>query len=351
MHRALETAMHAGVMHKSSVRITPSSLMFFTPRLISSFAFVLVIAVVGSSTAYAAEGAVPGDFLYTLKVNISEPIRTALAISSEARAEVHARLAERRMEEAQVLAARGTLTADVKAGLEANFEQHATEVETIVDSVEKDDPVVAANISARFGSSVEANGAVIARLGAEGGDEENRRESENFSLTLRDRGRRIAHAETPRTLKVEAARIAEAAPASEDATTLSMALPADDADAAVIARIELTASTTLEEAENYLATLKDKLDATTSARTKQQIENIRNLIKKLRKAENGSSEKERVERALKDAVTIKTFIKAQAKFHEDVLLPVPDIEEGEGGWKSDDEEKDKSGDNGIELHQ
>jgi len=358
MRRVLESAMRARPPQKSPIRVTPSPIIFFIPRIASALAFVLILAIVGGGTAYAAEGAVPGDFLYPIKVSVNEKVVAALAQSAESKATVHARFAERRMQEAEALSARGTMTAEAKVALEERFNDHAQVVEEAVAAVEEENPIAAADISARFESAVGAHSAVIARLSEKGEDTESRRESENLSRTLRERGRRLARAETPVAPKVERSRALETAQFSaEDATmTRSAALPADDTDAEVVARIELTASTTLKEAEAHLSALRERLGATTSARTKAQISNIRGLIKKLHEDKGGSSKKGRIERALNDAVTVKTFLEAQEKFREHILLPAPDIEsngnddesgdsdtqgdeqkEGKKGWKEKEE--------------
>ena len=114
-------------------------------------------------------------------------------------------------------------------------------------------------------------------------------------------------------------------------TAVSAERPPENTDAAVTARINLSASTTLEDAERYLTTLKDKLDATTSARTKVQIAKVRAFIKQMHDNGNATSGKEEAQRALKDAVTVKTFIEAQAKFQNHALLPVLNIDENDGG--------------------
>ena len=181
---------------KSPIRVFPSPYFFFVPRaLMQTFAFVLVLAVVGSTTAYAAEGAVPGDLLYQVKVSVNESVRAALAVSNESKANWHAEAAERRMKEAQVLSARGTLTAEINSELEENFEKHAAGIEDVVDLIEKKNPIIAADISARFNSSIEAHSSVIARLGEMAEDEDSRRESESLSRFLRGRGRKIARRE------------------------------------------------------------------------------------------------------------------------------------------------------------
>jgi len=242
---ALEEAMHrpaqagAHPLTRSPIRIIPSPFLFIAPRLMSSLAFVLILAVAGSGTAYAAEAAVPGDVLYPVKVRVNEPLRAALALSSEAKATWHAEAAERRMKEAEVLAARGTLTTDVKVELEENFDTHATEVEAIVEAFGDEDPVVAADISTRLGSSIAAHSAVIARLGERGEDEESRSESKNFVRTLKERGKRIASAERGLFVKAERGGGGEIAVRtfSEDAgVALSASITIRDDDAAVVAR-------------------------------------------------------------------------------------------------------------------
>jgi len=343
MRLALEEAMRSRHLVKSPVHITPSPLLFFSHRLISSFAFVLVLAVVGSSTAYAAEAAVPGDVLYPVKVRVNEPLRAALALSSEAKAVWHTEAAERRMKEAEVLAARGTLTAEVKAGLEESFDTHATKVEAIVEAFGEEDPIVAADISTRLGSSIAAHSAVIARLGEGGENEESRGESRKLVRMLKERGKRIASAERGVSVKAERSASGEIAVrtfAKDAGTALTASITIRDSDAAIVARIERNASTTLEEAEAQFSAMKEKLDATTSQRTKTQISNIRGHIEKFREDDGkGSSEKEKIERALKDATTVKAFLEAQEKFEGHDLLPAFDVGENDDG-DGDTEDED-----------
>ncbi|MBI5456888.1 hypothetical protein HY969_04065 [Candidatus Kaiserbacteria bacterium] len=92
------------------------------------FMIVLVIVaalVLGGGTAVMAEGAVPGDALYAVKTSINESVYAAAAVSDEAQARWEGRAAERRMEEAAELSARGELSAEVAADLSAEFESHA----------------------------------------------------------------------------------------------------------------------------------------------------------------------------------------------------------------------------------
>ncbi len=107
------------VPHKS-----PYQWMFYT-RTVATFALVLVI-IVSTGTAYAAEGALPGATLYPIKTNVIEPLTVALATTPAAKAEANATIAATRVEEAQTLAAQGNLTPDVAKVISENYTVHAT---------------------------------------------------------------------------------------------------------------------------------------------------------------------------------------------------------------------------------
>lgn len=84
----------------------------------------LVIAVSGG-VSVAAETSVPGDMLYSVKTSVNEQVRGMIATSAEAEAEWEVRLAERRLEEAAKLDARGDLAPGIATKLNAEFATHA----------------------------------------------------------------------------------------------------------------------------------------------------------------------------------------------------------------------------------
>lgn len=344
MRRALENAIQNGGLVESPIRVHPSPYLFMHQRLVSGMAFILVVAFVGGGTTYAAEGALPGDALYAVKLNVNESLRAALAQSAEAKAEWHAEAVYRRMAEAEILAARGDLTPEAQVVLEENFEENTEALEAHIAIVEEEDPVVAADISNRFESSLIAHSAVVARLGGRGESDVNRRESERFAQKLRDRGERMALAARSAPKAVEAADTAEVSlmavaqapeePVIETATFAARSV----ADDAVIVRLEMRASTTLDEAEAYLEELEVGLDATTSARVRGQIGKLRETIERFKKErEAGFSEKARVQQLLRDVSTMKAFLEAQSKFKGHLLLPAPGVPEN-GEDESEDRE-------------
>lgn len=120
------------------------------------FPKVLAIALsgallAGGSVAYAAEGALPGDSLYSVKVGVNEKVFAAVAVSPEAKVEWHERATERRIEELAKLAYAERLTPEVAQELEVRIEEHSTEGEMIASETEE--PARAARLAARFAAA------------------------------------------------------------------------------------------------------------------------------------------------------------------------------------------------------
>jgi hypothetical protein len=106
-------------------------------RLYTGLTAVLLFTVTLGGTAFAAEDALPGSPLYAVKLRVTEPIQTALVPSIEGKAAWHAILAERRLEEAALLAAREELSPEVTEDLAENLEAHvdaSVAASTVVES-------------------------------------------------------------------------------------------------------------------------------------------------------------------------------------------------------------------------
>ena len=111
-------------MPRTSVPTQSPYAWFFAPRALGLAALALVM-IVSSGTAYAAEGSLPGGLLYPVKISVLEPLSVALATSPTAKAEANATIAGKRVEEAQTLAAHGTLTAQTAKEISINSRAHA----------------------------------------------------------------------------------------------------------------------------------------------------------------------------------------------------------------------------------
>ncbi|MEK7669252.1 MAG: DUF5667 domain-containing protein [Patescibacteria group bacterium] len=132
-------------------------------------AIILIIALfVGGGTSFAAESALPGDILYPIKVSVNEEVRSFVAISNEAQAEWDARRAERRLEEAEKLAAEGRLNAETRADIESRFESHAEAFQERAKKMEtKQDAGTSLEIQSNFEASLKAHEQVLAQIAAE----------------------------------------------------------------------------------------------------------------------------------------------------------------------------------------
>ena len=73
---------------------------------------LLLVLVTGVGTSYSAENSLPGDTLYPVKINVNEKIEGSLATSPQAKVQLDAVIANRRLVEAEKLASEGKLTTE-----------------------------------------------------------------------------------------------------------------------------------------------------------------------------------------------------------------------------------------------
>ncbi len=128
----------------------------------------IILALLLGGTSYVAEKSQPGDFFYPVKTEVNEKIVDLIAIRAKTDAEWQARLAEKRLEEAEKLAAEGKFNAEIKAKIEAKFDEHADRVEKrIEDFKAKSELANQADISSKFEVSLKAHEAILQKLSAE----------------------------------------------------------------------------------------------------------------------------------------------------------------------------------------
>ena len=111
---------------------------FLSMHLVSSMVLVLLFGV-GGGAVYAAEDTVPGDLLYPLKVEITEPLRVHLHWNPERRAQWAARRIERRMREGEELIRRGHRPPKSLEELQVRMGQHLASMEERLSSVESEE--------------------------------------------------------------------------------------------------------------------------------------------------------------------------------------------------------------------
>ena len=147
-------------------RLNILEVLSLRPIFIKNMAIALIIVLlVSGGASYAAEGALPGGVLYPIKVGINEEVVAALTFNSESKANWNARIAERRLEEAEELAAGGGLSADARAKIEANFDKHAERVQARIVRFETEKNLKAASdIGSNFETSLRAHENILNRI-------------------------------------------------------------------------------------------------------------------------------------------------------------------------------------------
>jgi len=115
---------------RSIVQVQRNSVftLFTNSKLRIMKATLLLALMVGmGGTSFAAQGAVPGDLLYPVKVHVNENVRSSLAVGADAEAQLQAQFLAERLQEAEKLAAEGKLkgevAADVKTNIQSQFEK------------------------------------------------------------------------------------------------------------------------------------------------------------------------------------------------------------------------------------
>lgn len=127
------------------------------PRIPMPALALLLIFLTGFGASAAAQGALPGDTLYPVKVGVNEEVRSWFALSTESKAKFDAALAARRLEEAEKLAIRGELTDDTRAAIAERFQFHSGRAEDRVRRLQEE---------SRFDAALDANGLLEAVLRA-----------------------------------------------------------------------------------------------------------------------------------------------------------------------------------------
>ncbi len=135
-----------------------------THRFVTAVAAFLIVAISGNSIVLAANEALPGDALYTLKVNVAEPIRVALAVDPAKKAEIQTSFVQARFEEAEVLAARGELDDEKEKEISDRIDQHIAAVSKNVEEVQKISPEKAEDANIAVEASMNAHSKILDTL-------------------------------------------------------------------------------------------------------------------------------------------------------------------------------------------
>ena len=122
---------------------------FFPLRSMASIVLIISLFLGLGGVSYAAQSALPGDALYTVKVHVNEPVERTLQFSTINRAHFDASIASERLHEGETLAANGKLTNTVNSQISADFAEEMQRVHDAIATLQaRGDAKAAAHMSA-----------------------------------------------------------------------------------------------------------------------------------------------------------------------------------------------------------
>jgi len=126
---------------------------------------VLVLVSLGGASTYAAAGALPGEPLYAMKVNVIEPVKGVLAITREAKAEFNASIALTRVKEVEELAAKEQLTPEQGIKSQNGFDHSLGKARATIEKLSEDNPKAAAKLEEALTASLDAHEVALTAFG------------------------------------------------------------------------------------------------------------------------------------------------------------------------------------------
>ncbi|OGF52381.1 hypothetical protein A3I27_02390 [Candidatus Giovannonibacteria bacterium RIFCSPLOWO2_02_FULL_43_11b] len=128
--------------------------------------FTIVFGGVGIS--FAAEKALPGDVLYSVKTNINEEVIGLLTVSDENKVKWLAKVAERRIEETETLVKENRFDPAAKEKIEKNFEQKAKKIKEKIQAIDEKNNLDAASMASQnLENTLEKHREILEKLSEE----------------------------------------------------------------------------------------------------------------------------------------------------------------------------------------
>lgn len=253
-------------------------------RYVMPAMILALIITLSGGTAFAADGALPGDALYPLKIGVNEKVRAALSFSEEAKAELAIELAEERLREMERLANRGRLRAEVISQLENNFSEFEERVEVRIEDFRaqgRED--LAARIASRLETALDAHAQVLERLSVKVGDEAGD-ETDQAETDETDRGADIeARVKVETMLDALVGTLKERTEAAGEARARAEAeavaeVEADADREGTVSGAKNRAEAKVSQATAQLLRSENKLSAEASARAEAKLDSARQSV-------------------------------------------------------------------------
>jgi hypothetical protein len=282
-------------------------------------AALVCVLVVGVGTSYAAGGALPGDALYPVKININEKFEAVLASDVE-KVALSQKLTERRLEEAEILAARGELTPLASTKIASlidvtsdEFEKRVAMLSEIPENIE-----IVRDAHSTLEASLVAHANVLSTLSTELPDVSKAIKPILSNVQKRADNARVARTEKRGRTEVEPAVVIEVASGSEakieiDSGTIEFEKKVSERKKKLSERLREVR--TLAEKE------KSKIGTSTYARVQQKASSTEATIVAKTSAANEKDQSrllEDLEDAIRRTEETRVGLKVQINLHDNI---------------------------------
>lgn len=231
-------------------RESVSAVWYGAQMRVPAFAAIVLFLFTGG-TAYAAQGALPGDPLYGFKVNVNETLQGALALSPSAKADWAVERASRRLEEASTLAATGKLTPSTALEVQHNIDTQVPAAAEKTKQLEEHAAGTAAvAASAKLAATLSAHADILAALSEDIPDPATRDQLHAIVATV-ETEQREANAQDGASLAI--ASEPAAATATAHATLMMAPATAGTMHASVMATVTASATAASSSAASTTA--------------------------------------------------------------------------------------------------
>lgn len=289
-------------------RLSP---FFFHTQRVAVFSLVAVL-ILGGGTSIAAEGALPNDALYNIKVNVNEEVRSWFAFGAESKAYYQTKRAGERLEEAQKLAVMGKLDTEAKDKIQTNLKKHVESVKKEIATIEaSNDLNTAIDVSENFENSLKEHSKPLIEM-------ESKRKAEKAEKVDVAKAKVVED-----TFKMEDG--IEGVGSTESRIGLTSSAPTEGTedttvDVSAVATTEIIEDTTvpadtepLSEIGEIVSTVQENIDV--SAHTREEVE------AKIPALNDTEAKKEAAEGKRVDAVT--QIAKVKENLENDQVIKIP----------------------------
>ncbi len=176
--------------------VTYSQIFAFKKHKMAYYTVIasLIVILSGQGIVYASQDSLPGDILYPVKIKVLEPVRSALTLSTEAKAEYESNLATKRLEEAEKLASNNKLDKDTEKRISELVKNHTSALDNDLSRLNKSSKnkkEKVDDIVTNFQAGMNAHSQVLEEILGSNDYIENESEDDSISKTARDSGNKV----------------------------------------------------------------------------------------------------------------------------------------------------------------